>query len=215
MKADRYNCSSYHSHKGGLAVFHLALGAALSLVVAMTPAQAQHSHAVPPIAQARDNPGAISAQEKAVRKLFEQAVATAGQGKKAAAIARYERIAQQYGSSALAPVRVLVARALLNKGGLLSERNDISGAIYTYARINRRFGNDKNPALREQVASALAAKAEAHYKQGDRPKTLAAYEQLGKKYRSDDNDFIKQLISLTKWRTAEILAEHATLSAHP
>ncbi|MDR1424334.1 MAG: tetratricopeptide repeat protein [Azoarcus sp.] len=217
MKTGRYSYMPCRLHQNGsLAVLRLALGVILALAAGMTLAQAQRPHAESPAAHVRSHPGVISAQEKTVRKLFEQAVATAEQGKKTAAIRRYERIAQQYGGHrAAAPVRVLVAKALLNKGGLLSERNDANDAIYTYTRISRRFGNDKDPAVREQVASALAARAEAYYKQGNRLKALAAYEQLGKKYRSDDNDFIKQLISLTKWRTAEILSEHAPLSAHP
>jgi tetratricopeptide (TPR) repeat protein len=146
-------------------------------------------------------------REQAIQTLFEQGQAAADQEDLKTALATFEQVAQQFGKGDPPAVRVLVAKALLNKGGILSEQGDTKAAIITYERIDRRFGKDEYPAIRGVIASALASKAEALYKQGNTKASIATYEQLRQRFSKDKDVLVQQLVGLTQWRTAEILAD--------
>jgi len=210
------SCDSHTSGKNF--VLRLAAAVALSLAVSALPAQAQrrlHGQTSAQVQRAaivqQRNQRAVAAREKtaaarekAARALFDQAAEAHKLGNTEVALARYERLAQRYGPRDTTAVRVFVAWALLNKGGILSEQGKLADAIYTYDRVDRRFGEEREMAMREQVASALAAKTEALYKQGNVKKARATLDQLVRRYGDDGSSFIDQLITLTKWRTAEI-----------
>ncbi|MDR2093522.1 MAG: tetratricopeptide repeat protein [Azoarcus sp.] len=183
----------------------------LSLIVGMTPVHAQ-KRAQSTHHQEHANPRA-AARIQAAQTLFNRGVDAANKDKEKAALAAYDQIAQQYNKNDPPTIRVLLAKALLNKGTLLGERGSFKEAIATYQKLDQRLGQDKNPAVREVIASALVSKAEAFYKQGDYKTAVATYNQLGKRFAKDHSAFIKHLIAITKWRTAEILADTTALSS--
>jgi outer membrane protein assembly factor BamD (BamD/ComL family) len=156
--------------------------------------------------QSQDNHGQKSPRERTAQTLFNQAVTAADQEDTKTALAAFEQVAQQYGKGDPPTVRVLVAKALINKGGILNEQGDTKAAINTYDRVDRRFGKDENPVIRGVLASALASKAEALYKQGNTKASIATYEQLRQRFGKDTDRLVQQLVGLTQWRTAEILA---------
>jgi tetratricopeptide (TPR) repeat protein len=138
--------------------------------------------------------------------LFSQAVSLERESPEKA-IAKYDEVMQRYVRGASSGSRQFAARALLNKGSLLSKQGNDKEAISNYERLERNFSNERSPAIREALASALVSKAEAFYKQGNTEKTLDAYAQLNRQFSRDDNDFIMRLLDITRWRVAEINAE--------
>ncbi|MDR3213682.1 MAG: tetratricopeptide repeat protein [Azoarcus sp.] len=185
---------------GRHAAARLVTAVALSLVTGLTPVHAQKR-------------SVHDTREQATQALFDQGVAAANQNDDKTALTIYEQVAQRYGKGSPPAMRTLAAKALLNKGGILGEQGDAKGAIATYQRLDLRFGQDKDQAIREVVASALVSKAEASYKQGDAKAAVATYEQIEKRFAKDGSSFIRQLVAITKWRTAEILADSAALSS--
>ena len=156
--------------------------------------------------QGRSQPP-IEAKDIPAQALFNQATLLEQEDPEKA-VTTYEQVMQRFGRGTPAFSRLLAARALLNKGGILGERGEIKEAIITYERIEKNFGNEKIPAIREVLASALVSKAETFYKQGNAEKTLATYTQLNQQFSKDDNDFIKRLIDVTRWRITEIRVAH-------
>jgi tetratricopeptide (TPR) repeat protein len=120
------------------------------------------------------------------------------------AIAKYDEVIQRYVRGTTPGTRQFAARAMLNKGNLLSKHDKDREAIVSYERVERNFSNEKSPAIREVLASSFVSKAEAFYKLGNVEKALGTYVQLGKHFKNDENDFIMRLLDITKWRAAEI-----------
>ncbi|MDR0716266.1 MAG: tetratricopeptide repeat protein [Azoarcus sp.] len=149
-------------------------------------------------------------REQAAQALFDEGVSASERGDSGAALAAFEQLAQRFGRGDTPAVRTLVARALFNKGNILGEQGDDKKAIATYERLDRRFGNDEAPATRGVVASALISKAETLYEQGNTQAAIAVYEQIGQRFGSDDDHFIRNLVSIIRWRTAEILVNSET-----
>ncbi|MDR1228421.1 MAG: tetratricopeptide repeat protein [Azoarcus sp.] len=189
----------------------IVAAAALSLIAGLAPVHAQKrsQHA----GHQEQASARAAARIQAARTLFDRGVAAANKDNEKAALAAYEQIAQQYNKNDPPAIRVLFAKALLNKGAILGEQGNIKEAIATYQKLDQRLGQDKDPAVREVVASALVSKAEAFYKQGNHKTAIATYSQLGKRFANDNSAFIKHLIAITKWRTAEILADSTALSS--
>jgi outer membrane protein assembly factor BamD (BamD/ComL family) len=150
-------------------------------------------------------------REQAAQTLFDQGVAAAEQENPKTALNAFEQVAQQYGKGDPPAIRLLVAKALLNKGAILGEQGDPKGAITNYERVDRRFGKDDEPAIRGVIASALVSKAEAQYKLGNTKASIATYEQVHQRFGTDKDSFVQQLVGLTRWRTAEILASDNTV----
>lgn len=149
-------------------------------------------------------PDTLSARESAAQVLFNQARA-AERRSPDRALATYEQIAQKYGRNDPPFLRLLAVKALFRKAEiLLAKDNNTKDAILTFDRIENRFGQDKELPVRELLASALVSKAETFYKQGNTEKALATYVQLDRKFNQDESGFIRQLVDITKWRSAEI-----------
>jgi tetratricopeptide (TPR) repeat protein len=157
-------------------------------------------------AQHRQGPQSdtLSARESAAQVLFNQARA-AERKHPDRALATYEQIAQKYGKNDTPFLRLLAVKAMFRKAEmLLGKDNNTRDAILTFERIENRFGQDKELPVRELLASALVSKAETLYKQGNAEKALAAYVQFDRKFDRNESDFIRQLVDITKWRSAEI-----------
>ncbi|MDR1463396.1 MAG: hypothetical protein LBI68_09730 [Azoarcus sp.] len=203
------------------AAVRIAVVAVLSLIVGMAPVHAQKrnqhtSHRANQHASHHEQTASqrgAAARIQTIQTLFDRGVAASNKDNDKAALAAYEQIEQQYNKSDPPAVMVLFAKSQLNKGAILGERGKLKEAIATYQKLDQRLGQDKNPMLREVIASALVSKAEAFYKQGDYKTAIATYNQLESRFAKDNNAFIKHLIAITKWRTAEILADSTALSS--
>ena len=148
-------------------------------------------------------PDTLSARESAAQVLFNQA-RTAERRNPDKALAIYEQIAQKFGKNDPPFLRLLAVKALFKKAEILLGKDNTKDAILTFERLESRFGQDKELPVREILASALVSKAEPFYKQGNAEKALATYVQLDRKFNQDESDFIRQLVDITKWRSAEI-----------
>ncbi|MCL2590749.1 MAG: tetratricopeptide repeat protein [Betaproteobacteria bacterium] len=200
----------------------LIVTAALSLyflVVGVMPVPA-HAQPFPRTNAQEQNKGDkdtpfLNTRDIPAQTLFNQAVSFERESPKDA-MAKYDDVMQRYGRATTPGSRQFAARALLNKGSILSKQGNDKDAVSTYERIERNFGNEKTPAIREVLASAIISKAEATYKQGDAQKAIDIYDKFNKQFSNDDNDFIKRLVDITGWRVAEIRVNNKmALSSRP
>jgi tetratricopeptide (TPR) repeat protein len=193
----------------------VALSSFFAIGVMPTSSHAQPLQQTSAQEQNRNTPPAFDARDVQAQTLFSQAVAIERESSEKA-IPKYDEIMHRFGRASTPGARQFAARALLNKGGILSRQGNDKGAVLAYERIERNFGNEKTPAIREVLASALVSKAEVFYKQGSTEKTLAIYAQLDEQFRADNNDFINRLIDITRWRMTEIqISNHVALSSNP
>ena len=201
---------------GALAATRLIAAAALSLFFIVGLPASSQAQTFPQTNAQEQNRSAppLDPKDMPAQALFSQAASLERESPEKA-IAKYDEVMQRYGRGATPGSRQFAARALLNKGSLLSRQDNDKEAIFNYERIERNFSNERNPAIREVLASALVSKAEAFYKLGNAEKALDTYAQLDQQFGKDDSDFIMRLIDITKWRVAEIRDNNITLSSRP
>ena len=198
----RHSCGAFLATRL-IAVTALSLFFAACIMPTSSHAQPLSQTVTPPL-DARDLPA---------QALFNEAVAIERKEKGSEkAIAKYDDVMQRFGRAPTPGSRQFAARALLNKGvllnkgGSLKERNEMTkDAILTFERIERNFGNEKSLPIRVVLASALASKAEALYRVGETEKALAAYSQLERNFENEKSADIRVVLASALVSKAETL----------
>ena len=96
--------------------------------------------------------------ERAARELFKTTAASNVLNRTEDTVEAYDEVIRRFGESEIPAVLVWVAKALANKGTVLSELNRPQDALEAYDEVVRRFGKSETPALLDSVATALVNK---------------------------------------------------------
>ena len=95
----------------------------------------------------------LESAERTARELFQNALSVRSGA--ADTVAAYEDVIRSFGKSEIPAVLEWVAKALVNKGAVLSGLDRPQDALEACDEVVRRFGKSDIPTFRESVASAL------------------------------------------------------------
>jgi tetratricopeptide (TPR) repeat protein len=123
----------------------------------------------------------LEIQGRVAGALFNKGVALSKQGKTGEEMAVYEEVERRFGNKkdASPGVRVLVAKALLQKGIMFGRRNETKRkAIAVYEEVERRFGKNDSRSVLVLVAIALFNKGLAWGELGETERAIAVYDEV-------------------------------------
>ncbi len=95
-----------------------------------------------------------------------------------AAIETFDRLVARFGDAISPAQQVVVARALINRGGVLLKESSGREALASFEEVVTRFGEVPDLSLREEVARAKLAQAIAHSQLDEGERALAVLDEL-------------------------------------
>ena len=123
----------------------------------------------------------------AVLALFDKAVALADREQAEDALAAYDDLASRFEASDSPIVLDLVAKALVDRGAVLSRINGrVEEALVSWDEVVRRFGEGRTPTLLEAVAAALVNRGAVLGTLNRRGEALAACDEVVRRFGESD-----------------------------
>ena len=117
------------------------------------------------------------------------------------AIAVYDEVIHMEGVAKQLALREQVAKALMGKGNVLSDKEE---ALAAYDEVIHRYGKSKQLALREQVAKALMGKGNVL---SDKEEALAAYDEVIHRYGKSKQLALREQVAKALLNKADLLSK--------